>query len=279
MLFFSFPPNKVSPKIILYHLQDRDLTVCPTSGPAISLSCTVLVDASGTGTGTFKPVGSVSSSSGMLVLDSYDPNGCYNILCETSDTIQSKRIEFSGSFVNSKKSGLWTATSPPFYISGAASGKGCTKLAPTCDALDITAKSTRAAPKGANLNLYSCASVKIACEEPPSCFVCPSGKVPIVDCPAGEHECKPECDDKDDSSDDGKSDLFKKFWFSKFGDKSKSKSCGDEDSSDSKDWFKKDGLFEKKDGLFKKFGYKDDSSESKDGDYKKTGYGYKDGWW
>jgi hypothetical protein len=53
--------------------------------------------------------------------------------------------------------------------------------------------------------------------------------------------------------------------FSKFGDKSKSKSCGDEDS-DKKDWFKndsKDGLLDK-DGLSKKFG-----------DFKSS-YGYKD---
>jgi hypothetical protein len=254
------------------------------------MSCEVLVDKSGTGTGDFTTVGSVDSLTGTLVLDSYDPSGCYNIQCVTNDTIKSRRIEFTGPFTNDNTStGKWTALNEPFFLSGAASGKGCTKLAPSCEALDITVESTRAAPTGADLAKHTCATVKIACEEevePPTCYTCPSGTVPLIDCPANDNDCKPECEEKDDSSDDGKSGYFKKSSWGKYGEKSKSKSCGDDSSDDSKVGYK-DGKFGGKDGYFKKDGDygkgsdgdKDGKSESKYGDYGKGkgGYGSKFG--
>jgi hypothetical protein len=215
------------------HFQNRDLTVCPTT--PTNMKCTVLKDASGTGTGSFTVVGSASSS-GTLVLDSFDPNGCYNILCETSDTLPSARIEWNGSFVGGNR----TSFGVPYYLSGAASGAGCTKLAPSCAALDVTAKSTRAAPAGTDVSLYTCAKVKFACK--PSCFECPSGLIALNACPADVHACgcpagsylyngmcKPKgCDDSSDSKDGSKSGG---------GDSSSSKDCGKggDDSSDSKD--------------------------------------------
>lgn len=221
------------------HFQNRDLTTCPAT--AITMTCTVLKDASGTGTGSFTVVGSAISP-GTLVLDSFDPAGCYNIRCETSDTIASTRVEWNGSFVNDNSSGMRTSFGVPYYLSGAAGGSGCTKLAPSCEALDITAKSTRAAPAGADLSLYTCAKVTFACE--PSCFECPSGLIALSACPADVHDCgcpagsylyngicKPKggCDDSSDSKDGSKSGG---------GDSSKTKDCGTggaDNSSDSKD--------------------------------------------
>jgi hypothetical protein len=246
------------------HFQNRDLTVCPTT--PTNMKCTVFKDASGTGTGSFTAVGNASSPA-TLVLDSFDPTGCYNILCETSDTLASTRIQWNGSFVGGNR----TSFGVPYYLSGAASGAGCTKLAPSCEALDITAKSTRAAPAGADLSLYTCAKVKFACKR--SCFECPSGLIALNACPADVHDCgcptgsylyngmcKPTgCDDSSDSKDGSKSGE---------GDSSGSKDCGKggADSSDSKDESnsKSDG----KDGS--KVGG-DDSSDSKYGSGSKGG--------
>lgn len=217
-------------------VQNRDLTVCPTT--PINMKCTVLVDASGTGTGKFTAV-SNATSPGTVVLASFDPAGCYNILCETSDTLGSVRVEWKGSFVNDQGSGDRTSFGVPYYLSGAASGAGCTKLAPSCEALDITAVSTRAAPAGADLSLYTCAKVKFACK--PSCFECPSGLIALKACPADAHDCgcpagsslcngvcKPTGNDDSSDSKDGSK--------SKSGGKDGSKGGGD-DSSDSKDGF------------------------------------------
>ena len=229
------------------------------------MTCTVLKDASGTGTGSFTAVGKASSP-GTLVLDSFDPEGCYNIRCETSDTIASTRVEWNGSFVNDNSSGMRTSFGVPYYLSGAAGGSGCTKLAPSCEALDITAKSTRAAPTGADLSLYTCAKVTFACE--PSCFECPSGLIELNSCPTDVHDCgcptgsylyngicKPKgCDDSSDSKDGSKSGG---------GDSSNSKDCGTggaDSSSDSKDSPKS-----KSDGKDGSKGGGDDISDSNDG--------------
>ncbi len=133
------------------------------------MDCTVLLDKSGSGKGSFDAVGSVRSP-GTLELTSFDPNGCYNILCKTSDTALSTRIDWDGSFTNDRSSdGDFTSFGVPFYLSGSELGTGCTKLAPSCEQLDITAQSARAAPENADLSEYSCAKVNFTCKPETGC--------------------------------------------------------------------------------------------------------------
>ena len=139
--------------------QNRELTVCPAE--PVALTCTILQSGDGTGTkGTFATVGTVSAP-GSLALEYFDPNGCYNILCETSDTVASKRLNWAGSFPGGSK----VSSKTPYYISGASSGAGCTKLASSCAGLDITIQATRApAPGVTDLSPYICSELTITCE-------------------------------------------------------------------------------------------------------------------
>ena len=120
-------------------------------------------------------------------MDSFNPAGCYNILCETNDTADSKRVNWIGS--HDKNGGNKVSSKAPFYLSGAASGAGCTKLAPSCADLDITVQAARApAPGVTDLSLYTCSELSITCKSACS-FTCPGKLIPTTTCPTGKHEC------------------------------------------------------------------------------------------
>jgi hypothetical protein len=119
-------------------------------------------------------------------LDSFNPAGCYNILCETNDTADSKRVNWIGS--HDKNGGNKVSSKAPFYLSGASSGAGCTKLATSCANLNINIQAARApAPGVTDLSLYTCSELSITCKS--ACFTCPGKLIATKTCPTGKHEC------------------------------------------------------------------------------------------
>ena len=106
-------------------IQSRALTMCPAE--PVDLDCTVLIDKGGTGYGPWTVVGSVSSPD-ALELASYDPKGCYNVQCTTSDGIDSTHINWTGSFTTNKATGKFKSWKSPYFLSGYANGSGCTKV-------------------------------------------------------------------------------------------------------------------------------------------------------
>ena len=124
------------------------------------MTCTVLklVD------GKWNDVGSVKSP-GTLTLAGYDPAGCYNVKCVTTDTIKSAKVVFSGSVPTH------TSWGSEAYLSGRADGGGCSTLAKSCSDLDVTIQARRTV-EGENEGTpvpdnHVCAAVKIKCADAP----------------------------------------------------------------------------------------------------------------
>ena len=131
------------------------------------MTCTVLKQENG----LWKKVASVASP-GTLTLDGYDPAGCYNIKCETTDVASSAKIVFDGFVKAGTKYGTRTSFGSVSYLSGQANGEGCSKLAESCSDLGMTIKARRTYP-GENEGVavpdtYVCAEVKIKCAGPPA---------------------------------------------------------------------------------------------------------------
>ena len=153
----------------------------------VNLACKVLVDGTGLGAGPWVEVTSVSSPN-ALELALYDPNGCYNVLCTSSDSIISMHIEWFGSFTTSKATDKFRSWKAPYYLSGYANGNGCTNFGPSCADLDLTVQSRRAPPPGMAVTAdYICSEVDITCKNP--CYDCKGDLVDKVSCPVGPQDC------------------------------------------------------------------------------------------
>jgi hypothetical protein len=93
-------------------------------------------------------------------------------------------LNWAGSFTGGSK----VSSKTPYYVSGASSGAGCTKLAPSCAGLDITIQATRVpAPGATDLSPYICSELSITCDA--HCFQCPGDLIPLKTCPASKSDC------------------------------------------------------------------------------------------
>ena len=156
---------------------------CPEA--PVNLTCKVLRKRSA----QWKIVGSASAPN-EIVLNEYDPDGCYNIFCETSDDIDSMFIEWTGTFITSGPVGYRKSLKPPFYLSGQAGGGGCSILGDTCEDLDITIMSRRNKSPGSNVTSpYTCAGMEVRCE-PLSCYKCLGDLFSENACPNGPADCR-----------------------------------------------------------------------------------------
>ena len=135
--------------------------MCPVDVP-IGLKCTVLQQTNG----QWKEVASVTAPA-TLSLGAFDPAGCYNILCESTDTVDSAHIEWKGSFTTAVgKTGFQKSWVVPYYLSGKKDGSGCSSLGTSCPSVDITIQSRRTQDTE-SADMYKCAEVKIKCKTPP----------------------------------------------------------------------------------------------------------------
>ena len=158
-------PSLIPSSFRSFTFQGRALTECPTE--PIEMTCTVLKQEKG----VWEIVG-IEASPSTLTLDSYDPAGCYNIKCNTTETASSAKIVFEG-FV---PAGTGTSTHTSFgnvgYLSGQANGGGCTKLAESCSDLGMTIMSRRTIEgekEGTPVpESHVCAEMTIKCSEPPA---------------------------------------------------------------------------------------------------------------
>jgi len=113
-------------------------------------------------------VGTVGSD-GSIVLDSYDPSGCYNIKCSNTDEAPSARVAWDGFVENARgQTKNKVSNKAPYYLSGFVDGSRCTKLADSCEDLDITVKAIRApVPGSGDMVGDICDELKVSCKEEP----------------------------------------------------------------------------------------------------------------
>ena len=131
------------------------------------MTCTVLKKENE----VWKEVG-FAASPNTLTLNGYDPAGCYNIKCNTTETASSAKIVFEGFVPDVNEPDTHTSFGNVGYLSGKANGEGCTKLAESCSDLGMTIMSRRTIEgekEGTPVpESHVCAEMTIKCSEPPA---------------------------------------------------------------------------------------------------------------